>query len=61
MTTLQLHEAFVLVDETTNGIIAIYESKEEAEEIAKKVNEKYGSGRKIIKADFYGKLPQIII
>lgn len=57
MTTLNLHEVFVLIDETTNGIIAVYESKEEATKSAKMIAETYGTGRKIVKASFYGKLP----
>lgn len=58
MTTLNLHEVFVLIDETTNGIIAVYESKKEAVETAIKIAEKYGTGHKIVKTDFFGKLPQ---
>lgn len=57
MTTLNLHEVFVLIDEETNGIIAVFESKEEATESAKMIAETYGAGRKIVKASFYGKLP----
>lgn len=57
MTTLQLHEVFVLLRIGTNGIIAVYESKEEAEENAKRITETYGAKCKIVKTDFFGKLP----
>lgn len=57
MTTLNLHEVYVLADTMSNRIIAVYESKEEAKENAKRITEKYGAKCKIVKADFFGKLP----
>lgn len=57
MTTLNLHEVFVLIDEKTNGIIAVHEDYNEAIEHAKMITETYGAKCKIVKTNFFGKLP----
>lgn len=55
MTTLNLHEVFVLTKANSNSVISVYESKEEAEKIAEKAEKVTGIKFKIEKADFYGK------
>lgn len=57
MTTLNLHEVFVMTKESSNTVIAVYESKEEAEKIAEKATKITGIKFKIENAAFFGKLP----
>lgn len=61
MTTLQLHEVYVLerVDkEKIRGILAVHEDYNEAMEHATMIEKNYGAIIKIEKANFFGALPK---
>lgn len=62
MTTINLHEVFVLIRINGNGdyrgVIGVYENCDEAMQHAKKIHETYGGKFKIEKTNFFGALPK---